>query len=118
MMDITREELRRQVLEGGLDLQINMALAPWPPFSHLQVAMSNYRSAQDLREWAGQIAQSPGGESPEHKELVKALETAEQGAAVAFDAALNAAWQLMWVMEECKCPACQIGRTRENARHQ
>ena len=46
------------------------------------------------------------------------METAEQGAAVAFDAAVNAAWQMMWVMEMCKCPGCQIGRTRQHAEEQ
>jgi hypothetical protein len=118
MTIISREQLRQEVLNGGLDLQIHLALAPWPPMSHLQVAAAVYRSAHELREMARQIADSPSHKWAEHKELVKALETAEQAAAVAFDAALNAAWQLMWVTEECKCPGCTISRTRQHAEDQ
>jgi hypothetical protein len=118
MMEMTREQLRQEVLNGGLDLQLRLAMAPWPPFSHLQVAAAAYRSAQDLREWAQQIANSPGHEFAEHRELVSALETAEEAASIAFDSALNAAYQLMWVMEECKCPRCTIGRTRLHAEEQ
>lgn len=118
MMDFTRERLREEVLSGDLDLQLKLAMAPWPPFSHLQVTAAAYRSGQEQREMARRMAASPGSEQAEHRELIHALETAEEAAAVAFDAALNAAYQLMWVTEECKCPRCAINRTRENAEDQ
>jgi hypothetical protein len=115
---ISREQLRNDVLEGGFAMQLHLAMSDWPPFSHLQVAAAAYNSARDLRRYAQHVARSPGADWAEHKELVHALETAEEGAAVAFDAAVNAAWQMMWVMDECKCPGCQIGRTRQHAEEQ
>jgi len=114
----SREQLRQDVLEGGLELQLSLATAPWPPFSHLQVAAAAYNSARGLREYAQRVANSPGSNWSEHKELIHAMETAEEAASLSFDSALNAAWQLMWVMEECKCPGCSIGRNRQHAEEQ
>jgi hypothetical protein len=118
MMDMTRERLREEVLNGGLELQLHLATAPWPPISHLQVTAAAYRSAQELREMARHVSCSPYSDCAEHRELVSALETAEQAASCAFDAALNAAWQLLWMTEECKCPRCALTRNLAHAEDQ
>jgi hypothetical protein len=114
-MSISREQIRRQALSGELDEFMYRAPVP---FAHLILAAYLYKSGLEVKKLAEEICQARGGDRPEHHELVDALRTAERGAAVALDAAVNAVWEYIWVWEECECPEHRVQRTRENARMQ
>lgn len=113
---LTVDELRERVLEKDIDMTMNLLTCPWPPFVHLAPAASVKQSADVLADVL------PGGLKDsrwtEHQELASAVEDAVKAANIAFDAALNAAWQFYWMYNQCKCARCTIRRTTHNARFQ
>jgi hypothetical protein len=113
-MTVSREQIRRQALNGEMEEAITWELAP-PVFAHLLLAAYMYKSGLEVKRLAEEMCEARGRDRPEHHELIDALRTAEKGSAVALDAAVNAVWEYIWVWEECGCPDHRIQRTRENA---
>jgi hypothetical protein len=115
----TKEELKDLLLSEDPFQAMEILLSGWVPLEHAVLAGNLHVSAERLREAMGRRGERGEGElPPEHKELDKAVADAIESADIAFDAALNAAWQLVYLSHNCDCPACRLRHQRANAEHQ
>lgn len=105
--ELTTEQLRKLAQEEPICL-IQSGI---PSLQHLALASQLHTHSQVL---LAEAAEQDGG-GPEHDELAAALRDAAKAAELAFDAAVNAAYQVYWVGENCKCLCCMTERVRENA---
>lgn len=110
----TREDMRRLALADDLENLILM-MASSEPVQHLALAAQLYKHSRHLNRSAKRMRAT--ATEPEHRELADAMRTAARGAEVAFDAALNATWQLYWVGSACTCEQHVQFRRRQQAEH-
>lgn len=114
--DIASPEQLREVAMSPLGA-LMLSLSDHIPLALLGQAgllLAEAHSLQDANRKAETIL-DVSKEPSEHQELYHSMTTAIEGAHVAFDAALNAAWQLIWVHVSCKCTRCQMRRQKADA---
>jgi hypothetical protein len=113
--ELSLEDLRELVLEGGLDQFVAMVMTDNEIVQQLALAVQLHRHSRMVKRSAKRLRAM--ATEPEHRELADAMRDAVRGAEVAFDAALAATWQLYWLGEHCNCEACVQDRRREHAEH-
>lgn len=110
---MTVDDLRAIVLEGDMEQFVAMVITDNEVVVQLALAVQLYRHSRELKRSAKRLRAT--ATEPEHRELADAMRTAVRAAEVAFDSALNMAWQLYWIGDHCKCQECVQGRRRAQA---
>jgi hypothetical protein len=111
--NMTVDDLRALVLEGDMEQFVAMVITDNEVVVQLALAVQLYRHSRELKRHAKRLRAT--ATEPEHRELADAMRTAVRSAEVAFDSALNAAWQLYWMGLHCNCEGHVQERRREQA---
>ena len=112
--ELTHDDIKRMALHGGL-ANLLMVLDDNPLMTHLGLAAQLHRHGREMSMAGKRLRAVATGQ--EHRELADAMRDAGRAAQLAFDAAVNAVWQMHWLAGNCECEECVQDRRRDKAEH-
>lgn len=110
--EVTLEDIKNAAMHDTVG-SLMMVLEGTPPVRHLALAAQLAQHGRDVNAMAKRLRAM--SDVPEHQEMADAMRTAAHAAQLAFDAAANAVYQLVWAMQHCDCEECVQDRRRDKA---